>query len=239
MSLFVLTPNYYRSGVAKPRVLVRVATALGLSAAMHLALVDRVSLTGLPVEVSAESALQVRLVVPAPAAENPIDLLQPDSRLGPVESRDAINSADLDGDRIRHHASRSSRAERTAKPEQYPRAEIKPIESMPSAPSQLGSDALYYSVDEVDRRAISLSPINPRSPTTESSGDARGGRITLRIKIDENGVVNEIVVIGADPPGVFDGLSIEAMKRTRFKPAEKDGKAVKSQMQFSLAFTGQ
>ena len=52
------------------------------------------------------------------------------------------------------------------------------------------------------------------------------GSVTLKILVDENGTVREVVVLGSNPVGVFEESAINDVKKWRFKSAMYRGKAV-------------
>lgn len=52
------------------------------------------------------------------------------------------------------------------------------------------------------------------------------GYVRLRIRIDQQGRVQEVRVMDASPPGVFDASAVEDARRWRFVPARHQGQAV-------------
>ena len=52
--------------------------------------------------------------------------------------------------------------------------------------------------------------------------------VLLRLVINENGQVESIEVVKADPPGHFDASVINTFREKKFTPATKDGIPVKS-----------
>ncbi len=64
-----------------------------------------------------------------------------------------------------------------------------------------------------------------------------GGVVKLRIHVKADGMVDEVEVQSADPPGVFDATATEFAKQLMFSPARKDGKPVASWLVLPFRFT--
>lgn len=58
----------------------------------------------------------------------------------------------------------------------------------------------------------------------------RAGRVLLLVLIDAEGWVNEVSVIEAEPPGVFEEHTRAAFQAARFSPALRNGRPVKSRL---------
>ena len=109
-----------------------------------------------------------------------------------------------------------------------------PIATLQASPP---SGSIYYADSEVDAMPVALDPILPRYPS-ESNAATDGGKVTLRLLIDAAGVVKDVVVVEAKPPKVFEESAQNALKSIRFKPAEKDGKAVGCETTMSIVYAG-
>lgn len=60
----------------------------------------------------------------------------------------------------------------------------------------------------------------------------------LRLLIDAAGVVKDVVVIETRLPEDFEESARNALASIRFRPAQKDGKAVGCQMSISIDYAG-
>jgi len=61
------------------------------------------------------------------------------------------------------------------------------------------------------------------------------GRVVVRLDLDSTGAVKEVVVI--EPAGYgFDEAAVAAVERSRFGPAERDGKPVACQALLPIRF---
>lgn len=63
------------------------------------------------------------------------------------------------------------------------------------------------------------------------------GFVTMRFTIDAQGLVLDIAVIEAEPPGMFEDAAMNALKKWKFKPKIVNGKAVIQQGEQTINFT--
>lgn len=62
------------------------------------------------------------------------------------------------------------------------------------------------------------------------------GTVRMRVYISDAGGVDAAEIVSASPAGHFETAAIEAVRRTRFKPARKDGRTVPSQKVVEVNF---
>jgi protein TonB len=62
------------------------------------------------------------------------------------------------------------------------------------------------------------------------------GFVTLRLRIDATGRVQDAVVVKAEPPGVFDDAALQTARRYRFTPARRGSESVASTLQQTIRF---
>lgn len=100
----------------------------------------------------------------------------------------------------------------------------------PDTPAgQPGVPGLYYfTPHELSRRPQAASDVQIDYP--EESGSEEGGRIVLRLLINELGTVDRIVVETDDAPKTLEQLALGAFTHARFRPGMRDNRPVKSQM---------
>lgn len=94
------------------------------------------------------------------------------------------------------------------------------------AKAQAGPDTRVYLARELDRYP---APVTALSPDAGASGMPAGG-IRLWVSIDQTGRVTEIEVLDTEPPAAFAAVTRERLLGTRFSPAYKDERAVKSRV---------
>jgi protein TonB len=99
----------------------------------------------------------------------------------------------------------------------------------------LARDPNYYPVKQLDVYPEPTVPIKPQYP--DAALDARvNGSVTLLLLIDEFGMVNEVSVAQADPPGYFEDATIAAFRTAQFVPAQRQGHKVKSRVLIKVNF---
>jgi protein TonB len=74
-----------------------------------------------------------------------------------------------------------------------------------------------------------LAPVNPLFPD-KAANDNPSGEVTVLLFIDETGKVRDLAVVDAKPEGYFEESSLNAFRNTRWAPAQKDGRIVKSRV---------
>jgi len=90
----------------------------------------------------------------------------------------------------------------------------------------------YYRATELTERPAPLARVQPRFP----DGAPETGRLKMRLYINENGTVDAIDIMEAEPQGVFEQAAAEAFAAARFRPGHKDGSPVKSQIALEVSF---
>ena len=97
------------------------------------------------------------------------------------------------------------------------------VEPLPGGAAGSGPDLRFYLARELDRYPAPLSAL--------SLDNGRGtGSIRLWVSIDQAGRVIDAAVIDADSPGEFERRARELVLETRFVPAWRDGRPVKSRV---------
>ena len=93
----------------------------------------------------------------------------------------------------------------------------------------------YYKIKELDVIPRPISLITPRYPETVPASTRRGV-VRLEIKLDEEGVVTEVTVLGSEPPGYFEDAAREAFLNAKFTPGMKSGRKVRSLLTLKVHF---
>jgi periplasmic protein TonB len=90
-------------------------------------------------------------------------------------------------------------------------------------------DAKYYSARELDVYPAPLAPFVMNF--TGKAAAARGsGYALLAITLDATGAVTQVQLLEAEPAGYFDDDAMKSVAATRFTPALKNGRAVKTRI---------
>ncbi len=125
-----------------------------------------------------------------------------------------------------------------AVPPAVTQAEVPAPAGTPTAsPAAISSpvDLTYYSTREVDVPPRALHDIVPGYPEA-AEREARTGTVRLRLKLEADGRVSDVEVIGADPPGLFEESARAAFAAARFSPAYRGGKPVRVEMMIEVAY---
>jgi len=116
-------------------------------------------------------------------------------------------------------------------------------QSSPSVAAQTGTEVVtlpqtadpsYYTARDLDRYPRPLAPFW----IDRAAGDG-AGEVRLEILIDERGVVQDIAIAGPAAPARVEEELRAALAVTRFLPAQKDGRAVRSRIVLSVSFAGE
>lgn len=102
-----------------------------------------------------------------------------------------------------------------------------------ASPSGVAVAPKYYPAEDLDERPLIRTPVQPAFP---ADAPVSGGRVVLRLLINETGAVDASSLVRAAPPGPFDAAAMEAFASARFTPGRKRGIAVKSTLNVELRF---
>ena len=126
-------------------------------------------------------------------------------------------------------ALRDARAANASKP-----AAASPPAPAPATPADAKSR--HYLTTELDVRPgiqVRLEPAYPERAAREFVS----GKAVLKLYIDANGAVEQVLVESARPTGYgFEDSAARAFRAARFSPGMKDGKRVRVQMRLEISF---
>lgn len=145
-----------------------------------------------------------------------------------------------------HSSAPPPESDRPATPEPAPAASAPPAaapaQAAPPPPSPLPAidiplveDPTYYTAKQVDVHPAATKPIRPEFPDVVAEAGVEGF-VTLRLLIDDAGVVREISVVEAQPPETFEAAAMDAFRNARFSPAQRNGRPVKSDVLIKVTF---
>ena len=83
------------------------------------------------------------------------------------------------------------------------------------------------SISQADAEYLPIVTIQPQYPTRALQRGIEGW-CQVMFTVNENGGVEDPVVVDAEPPNIFDSASIRAVQRFRFNPRTVDGQPVKT-----------
>lgn len=202
----------------------RIAWALGLSVAVHAALVIaiRAQPGGAP-SLSGSWTVHARIEAQGPAAS--------EAAAAPIESPDQV-----DPERPRAVATEHAKRERNPAPaaaagETRTSAVGNGIAAKEMAQPRgmempFVRDPNYYAVAALDAPPRLLGPADVCYP------QGAVGEVAYTLMINEQGTVDEVEVAAVSPKGLFTGAAVELCSRLKFTPGIKDGRAVRSRVRF-------
>jgi protein TonB len=98
----------------------------------------------------------------------------------------------------------------------------------PAAPKYLGSSELDEPATPIEMAAL----VYPEKAYLNRIA----GKVRLRIYISADGRIDKADIVAAVPAGHFEQAAIDAVQRTRFQPARKAGRPVRTQKLIEVEF---
>lgn len=197
--------------------------AIALSLALHFVLLVSVSVrpTGSAPNVAAAIHARLERATPEPATDGhpPPDALLIPAETAAVAPEKVVASQPL---------APQPRVEAETRPEPNP---IDPPTSSSAIYFDLPliRDPTYYPAKQLDVYPLPLTEIKFDYPES-AAAERIDGRLLMLLLIDEFGVVNEASVVEAHPEGYFEESALSVFRATRFSPAQKQGRPVKSRV---------
>lgn len=102
-------------------------------------------------------------------------------------------------------------------------------------PVPLPSVPRYFETREVDVPAQVINDVLLQYPP-EAYKQTISGEVKLKLLINQDGEVDEAVVIASEPEGIFDAAAVAAAMQLRYSPALKDGVPVKMTRTIAITF---
>ncbi len=200
----------------------RLALAVLLSAALHASLIFGVAVQRPSTAPASEPILARIHAVPDAAADPP----EPPREKPP---RRAARPA------VRTPAIAEPPADASNRADLVRRAQPATPETLPPVEMPLLADRTWYPAAQLDVFPTALAPVRPAYPQAAADADA-AGEVTLLLLIDETGRVHDSAVVDAQPANTFEEAALEAFRAARFRPAERDGRSVRSRVLVRVLF---
>lgn len=100
----------------------------------------------------------------------------------------------------------------------------------------LPPDPNYYPARQVDEHPVLVSGGKPVYPEEAARRELRGEVIVLML-LNEHGAADEVSIVEARPPGMgFEEAVIAWLENARFRPAMRQGRAVKARVVYRVSF---
>jgi len=79
-------------------------------------------------------------------------------------------------------------------------------------------------------------PLQAIAPDHPAEAKIAKGRVALRVRINEQGDVDDVTVLRAEPEGVFERSALAAFAAARFSPGALNGVVVKSEIEVEVEY---
>lgn len=120
-----------------------------------------------------------------------------------------------------------------------------PKQSFATEPASLRVETAQISADESRRAQYLLKnrlqsgpmPVSDIEPVYPERAGSIQGKVVLTVYINEQGNVDEVVIVRAFPEGLFEAAAVDAFSKAQFSPGKQLGVPVKSQFTVEVAFT--
>jgi protein TonB len=110
-----------------------------------------------------------------------------------------------------------------------------PVPSPSTATRGLPLATYFFARDEVDAPATAISDVMLHYPR-EAFAAGTHGTVTLEVFVDARGSVVRTAVVDAVPRGIFEDAAREAIGQLRYRPAQREGSAVRSRRLVQVVF---
>ena len=197
----------------------RLLLALVVSVALHLAFIFLVRVVPAKSSTAKNVVIEVRLEEASqPAVKAAISALTQKQTDNPLPTQELVPAKPAEPPKPVEQMQVSAAATQTEEKSALPSMEVPLVE-----------DPTFYPAKQIDVHPKVLAPVNPAIPDKAAS-DSLSGEVTLLLLIDEAGKVRDLAVVDAKPEGYFEESALNAFHNTRWAPAQKDGRIVKSRV---------
>jgi len=62
------------------------------------------------------------------------------------------------------------------------------------------------------------------------------GWVDIQLLVKPDGSVSDVIIMGAEPAGVFEQAAVDAVRKWRYKPVERDGHAIDQRARLRMKF---
>jgi protein TonB len=96
---------------------------------------------------------------------------------------------------------------------------------------------VYYTADQLTKRAHAIKVKKLDAP--EMQAIIVSGKLILKLWIDTQGQVEDVVVESSELPEIFAEVAVKAFRQSRFAPGERNGQRVASVMRIEVSYADQ
>lgn len=230
---FAMPPELHRSHAAA---WMRLAVAIAISAFIHSWLAAGIKTEAKRRAVTSPSGVISATLEPAAPINRPaVPGISPEIPPEAEPERIAdVTAATQTGAAARQHPSAAPHQPAAQTPGRFTAPEIPEVPAPGLALPPL-TDPTYYPARQLDVYPALLEPISLPYPERAARTEV-SGKVTVLLLIDERGMVNEVSVVEAEPAGYFEETTRAVFSETRFAPARKEGRPVRSRVLISVSY---
>jgi protein TonB len=100
----------------------------------------------------------------------------------------------------------------------------------------VAQDNSKRAAEVVNAGSLELARYSP--PVFPISARERGlsGWVDVQFLVGSDGGVSDVIIVGAEPVGFFEQAAVDAVRKWRYKPMERDGHAVHQRARLRMKF---
>lgn len=101
--------------------------------------------------------------------------------------------------------------------------------------AEIGPDASIFDIDQLDQPPRPLARLKPLYPP-HARLQRLEGSVTVEFIVDADGKTRDIEVVASSPGRLFVPAAVQAIRRWRFDPGKKEGRAVNARVRQTIVF---
>ena len=100
----------------------------------------------------------------------------------------------------------------------------------------VAQDNAKRATEAVPATTLELAKYVPPSFPVSARQRGLSGWVDVQLMVKGDGSVSDVIIMGAEPVGVFEQAAVDAVKKWRYKPVERDGHAVEQRARLRMKF---
>jgi protein TonB len=97
-------------------------------------------------------------------------------------------------------------------------------------------EAAKHANEVVSAANLELAKYVPPNYPDAARRSGMSGWVDVQLVVRPDGTVTDVIITGAEPAGVFEQAAVDAVKKWRYKPVERDGHAIDQRARLRMKF---
>ena len=97
-------------------------------------------------------------------------------------------------------------------------------------------DNTKRATEVVNAGSLVLAHYTPPTFPVSAREAGLSGWVDVQFVVKSDGLVSDVIITGAEPVGIFEQAAVDAVRRWRYKPAQRDGHAVDQRARLRMKF---